>query len=81
VEGDVRRPHGPHAGGGGARAPRAPVGHQHADLQPAPVAGAAPRARRGGKLVAIDPIRTRTAAQCDQHLAIRPAPTRRWRWG
>ncbi|MEX2571241.1 MAG: molybdopterin oxidoreductase family protein [Gemmatimonadota bacterium] len=31
------------------------------------------RAREGGaKLVAIDPIRTRTAAQCDQHLAIRP---------
>jgi anaerobic selenocysteine-containing dehydrogenase len=31
------------------------------------------RAREAGaKLVAIDPIRTRTAAQCDQHLAIRP---------
>ena len=26
----------------------------------------------GARLVAIDPIRTRTAAQCDQHLAIRP---------
>jgi anaerobic selenocysteine-containing dehydrogenase len=31
------------------------------------------RAReRGARLVAIDPIRTRTAAQCDRHLAIRP---------
>jgi anaerobic selenocysteine-containing dehydrogenase len=31
------------------------------------------RAReRGARLVAIDPIRTRTAAQCDGHLAIRP---------
>ena len=31
------------------------------------------RAReKGAKLIAIDPIRTRTAAQCDQHLAIRP---------
>jgi anaerobic selenocysteine-containing dehydrogenase len=31
------------------------------------------RAReRGARLIAIDPIRTRTAAQCDQHLAIRP---------
>lgn len=31
------------------------------------------RAReKGAKLVAIDPIRTRTAAQCDLHLAIRP---------
>lgn len=31
------------------------------------------RAReRGARLVAIDPIRTRTAAQCDLHLAIRP---------
>jgi anaerobic selenocysteine-containing dehydrogenase len=31
------------------------------------------RAReRGARLVAIDPIRTRTAAQCDQHLALRP---------
>ncbi|HEX8274045.1 MAG TPA: molybdopterin oxidoreductase family protein [Longimicrobiaceae bacterium] len=31
------------------------------------------RAReRGARLVAIDPIRTRTAAQCDQHLAVRP---------
>ncbi|HLL82527.1 MAG TPA: molybdopterin oxidoreductase family protein [Longimicrobium sp.] len=31
------------------------------------------RAREAGaKLIAIDPIRTRTAAQCDQHLAIRP---------
>lgn len=31
------------------------------------------RAKEGGaKLVAIDPIRTRTAAQCDVHLAIRP---------
>ena len=31
------------------------------------------RAREGGaKLIAIDPIRTRTAAQCDAHLAIRP---------
>ncbi|HEX8210613.1 MAG TPA: molybdopterin oxidoreductase family protein [Longimicrobium sp.] len=26
----------------------------------------------GARIVAIDPIRTRTAAQCDQHLAIRP---------
>jgi anaerobic selenocysteine-containing dehydrogenase len=31
------------------------------------------RAReRGAKLIAIDPIRTRTAAQCDEWLAIRP---------
>jgi anaerobic selenocysteine-containing dehydrogenase len=31
------------------------------------------RAReQGARLIAIDPIRTRTAAQCDQHLAIRP---------
>jgi anaerobic selenocysteine-containing dehydrogenase len=31
------------------------------------------RAReQGARLVAIDPIRTRTAAQCDQHLPIRP---------
>jgi anaerobic selenocysteine-containing dehydrogenase len=31
------------------------------------------RAREAGaKIIAIDPIRTRTAAQCDQHLAIRP---------
>lgn len=31
------------------------------------------RAReRGARVVAIDPIRTRTAAQCDLHLAIRP---------
>jgi anaerobic selenocysteine-containing dehydrogenase len=31
------------------------------------------RAReRGAKLIAIDPIRTRTAARCDQHIAIRP---------
>ena len=31
------------------------------------------RAREAGaRIVAIDPIRTRTAAQCDQHLAIRP---------
>ena len=31
------------------------------------------RAReRGARLIAIDPIRTRTAAQCDLHLAIRP---------
>jgi anaerobic selenocysteine-containing dehydrogenase len=31
------------------------------------------RAReRGARLIAIDPIRTRTAAQCDQWLAIRP---------
>jgi len=31
------------------------------------------RAReRGARLIAIDPIRTRTAAQCDEHLAIRP---------
>ncbi len=31
------------------------------------------RAReRGAQVVAIDPIRTRTAAQCDEHIAIRP---------
>ncbi len=31
------------------------------------------RAREAGaRLVAIDPIRSRTAAQCDQHIAIRP---------
>jgi anaerobic selenocysteine-containing dehydrogenase len=31
------------------------------------------RAReRGARLIAIDPIRTRTAAQCDLHIAIRP---------
>jgi anaerobic selenocysteine-containing dehydrogenase len=31
------------------------------------------RAREAGaRLIAIDPIRTRTAAQCDEHLAIRP---------
>jgi anaerobic selenocysteine-containing dehydrogenase len=31
------------------------------------------RAREhGARLVAIDPIRTRTAAQCDRHLALRP---------
>jgi anaerobic selenocysteine-containing dehydrogenase len=31
------------------------------------------RAReQGAKLIAIDPIRTRTAARCDQHIAIRP---------
>lgn len=31
------------------------------------------RAReRGARLIAIDPIRTRTAEQCDEHLAIRP---------
>lgn len=31
------------------------------------------RAReRGARLVAIDPVRTRTAAQCDQHLPVRP---------
>jgi len=31
------------------------------------------RAReRGARIIAIDPIRTRTAAQCDEHLAIRP---------
>lgn len=31
------------------------------------------RAREAGaRIVAIDPIRTRTAAQCDQHVAIRP---------
>jgi anaerobic selenocysteine-containing dehydrogenase len=31
------------------------------------------RAREGGAtIVAIDPIRTRTAAQCDRHLAVRP---------
>jgi len=31
------------------------------------------RAREaGGRLIAIDPIRTRTAAQCDEHIAIRP---------
>ena len=31
------------------------------------------RAReRGARLIAIDPIRTRTAAQCDEHLPIRP---------
>ncbi|WP_349260528.1 molybdopterin oxidoreductase family protein [Longimicrobium sp.] len=28
--------------------------------------------KRGARLIAIDPIRTRTAAQCDQWLAIRP---------
>lgn len=27
---------------------------------------------QGAKLIAIDPIRTRTAAQCDEHIAIRP---------
>jgi anaerobic selenocysteine-containing dehydrogenase len=32
------------------------------------------RAReKGAKLIAIDPIRTRTALRCDQHLPIRPA--------
>jgi anaerobic selenocysteine-containing dehydrogenase len=31
------------------------------------------RAReRGGRVVALDPIRTRTADQCDRHLALRP---------
>src|SRR5690606_20480136 len=31
------------------------------------------RAReKGARVIAIDPIRTRTAAQCDAHLAIRP---------
>ncbi|CAN5692150.1 molybdopterin oxidoreductase family protein [soil metagenome] len=31
------------------------------------------RAReRGARLIAIDPIRTRTAARCDEHLSIRP---------
>lgn len=31
------------------------------------------RARaQGARLIAVDPIRTRTAAQCDEHLAIRP---------
>src|SRR5690606_2886053 len=31
------------------------------------------RAREAGaRVIAIDPIRTRTAAQCDEHLAIRP---------
>jgi anaerobic selenocysteine-containing dehydrogenase len=31
------------------------------------------RAREhGARIIAIDPIRTRTAAQCDEHLAIRP---------
>ena len=31
------------------------------------------RAReRGARLIAVDPIRTRTAAQCDEHVAIRP---------
>src|SRR5690606_34518437 len=28
--------------------------------------------RRGARLVAIDPLRTETAARCDEHLAIRP---------
>ena len=33
----------------------------------------------GATIIAIDPIRTRTAAQCDEWIGIRPAPTRRSR--
>jgi anaerobic selenocysteine-containing dehydrogenase len=36
--------------------------------------------RAGAKLVCIDPRRSETAEKCHQHIALRPAPTARWRW-
>jgi anaerobic selenocysteine-containing dehydrogenase len=36
--------------------------------------------RKGAKLVCIDPRRSETAEKCHQHIALRPAPTARWRW-
>lgn len=30
---------------------------------------------RGGRMIVVDPVRTRTAAAADEHLAIRPEPT------
>ena len=36
--------------------------------------------RRGAKIVVVDPVRTRTAAAADQHIASGPAPTPRSRW-
>ena len=35
--------------------------------------------RRGAKLIAIDPYRSRTAEKADQHLALLPG-TERWPW-
>ena len=36
--------------------------------------------RNGAKLICIDPRRTETADKCHEHIALRPAPTPRWRW-
>jgi len=35
--------------------------------------------RNGAKLIAIDPVRTRTAALADRHLRINPEAIWRWR--
>jgi anaerobic selenocysteine-containing dehydrogenase len=36
--------------------------------------------RNGARMVCIDPRRTETADKCHEHIALRPAPTPRWRW-
>ena len=53
--------------------PRAAVGDEHAHGEPAPLAvRAAARASAARASSCIDPIRTRTAAQCDEWIPIRP---------
>ena len=60
------------AGGGGRRQAQHCVGQQRHRHQPAPRAQDPPSRRMGGRLVVVDPLRSKIAEQADLHLASRP---------
>jgi hypothetical protein len=75
------RRQGRHAPGALCREPADPdLGQQLDHQQPALLDLCAAGQARGAKLICIDPRRTETAEKCHQHIALRPAPTARWRW-
>ena len=69
---DGRREHRRRPGRNSRERSRAALGHEHAHGESALWPFVLEARERGAPIIAIDPIRTRTAAQCDEWIAIRP---------